>query len=52
MVHQMGGKDYPLATLTVQADLSIILDDFEERVLLLLPSKPWKSSYFPWCVRL
>ncbi|MCZ8502205.1 response regulator [Vibrio lentus] len=36
MVHQMGGKDYPLATLTVQADLSIILDDFEERVLLLL----------------
>ncbi|WP_439147053.1 response regulator [Vibrio sp.] len=36
MVYQMGGKDYHLATLTVQADLSIIFDDFEERVLLLL----------------
>ncbi|MCF7506846.1 response regulator [Vibrio sp. L3-7] len=36
MVHQMGGKDYPLATLTVQSDLSMILNDFEERVLLLL----------------
>ncbi|MCG9544521.1 response regulator [Vibrio sp. Isolate33] len=36
MVHQMGGKDFPLATLTVQSDLSMILNDFEERVLLLL----------------
>ncbi|MEZ8613561.1 response regulator [Vibrio sp. 10N.222.51.C8] len=36
MVHQMGGTDFPLATLTVQSDLSMILDDFEERVLLLL----------------
>ncbi|MDE1027909.1 hypothetical protein OS111_25995, partial [Escherichia coli] len=25
MVHQMGDKSYPLATLTVQADLSMIL---------------------------
>lgn len=31
-----GGKDFPLATLTVQSDLSMILNDFEERVLLLL----------------
>ncbi|KPL96393.1 response regulator [Vibrio splendidus] len=36
MVHQMGGTDFPLATLTVQSDLSMILNDFEERVLLLL----------------
>lgn len=36
MVYQMGGKDFPLATLTVQSDLSMILNDFEERVLLLL----------------
>ncbi|MFB9141870.1 response regulator [Vibrio artabrorum] len=36
MVHQMGGKNYPLAKLTVQSDLSMILNDFEERVLLLL----------------
>ncbi|NOJ11830.1 response regulator [Vibrio splendidus] len=36
MVHQMGGIDFPLATLTVQSDLSMILNDFEERVLLLL----------------
>ncbi|MGI9886422.1 response regulator [Vibrio chagasii] len=36
MVHQMGGEDFPLATLTVQSDLSMILNDFEERVLLLL----------------
>ncbi|WKY60047.1 response regulator [Vibrio sp. SNU_ST1] len=36
MVHQMGGKDFSLATLTVQSDLSMILNDFEERVLLLL----------------
>ncbi|PMG11881.1 hybrid sensor histidine kinase/response regulator [Vibrio splendidus] len=36
MVHQMGGTDFPLATLTVQSDLSMILSDFEERVLLLL----------------
>ncbi|NOJ06850.1 response regulator [Vibrio splendidus] len=36
MVHQMGGADFPLATLTVQSDLSMILNDFEERVLLLL----------------
>ncbi|MEZ9519090.1 response regulator [Vibrio splendidus] len=36
MVHQMGGTDFPLATLTVQSNLSMILNDFEERVLLLL----------------
>ncbi|NOJ03148.1 response regulator [Vibrio splendidus] len=36
MVHQMGGTDFLLATLTVQSDLSMILNDFEERVLLLL----------------
>ncbi|CAK3051622.1 histidine kinase [Vibrio crassostreae] len=36
MVHQMGGSDFQLATLTVQSDLSMILNDFEERVLLLL----------------
>ncbi|MEC7940212.1 MAG: response regulator [Pseudomonadota bacterium] len=36
MVYQMGGKDFPLATLTVQSDLSMILNDFEERVVLLL----------------
>ncbi|MCF7494378.1 response regulator [Vibrio sp. L5-1] len=36
MVHQMGGTDFPLATLTVQSDLSMILNDFEGRVLLLL----------------
>ncbi|MEZ8347926.1 response regulator [Vibrio splendidus] len=36
MVHQMGGTDFPLATLTVQSDLSMLLNDFEERVLLLL----------------
>lgn len=36
MVYQMGGKDFPLATLTVQSDLSMLLNDFEERVLLLL----------------
>ena len=36
MVHQMAGTDFPLATLTVQSDLSMILNDFEERVLLLL----------------
>ncbi|MCG9553186.1 response regulator [Vibrio sp. Isolate31] len=36
MVYQMGGKDFSLATLTVQSDLSMILNDFEERVLLLL----------------
>ncbi|MDN3702588.1 response regulator [Vibrio artabrorum] len=35
MVHQMGEK-LPLAKLTVQSDLSMILNDFEERVLLLL----------------
>ncbi|WP_285352953.1 histidine kinase dimerization/phospho-acceptor domain-containing protein, partial [Vibrio sp. D173a] len=35
MVYQMGGKDYPLATLTVQSDLNLILDDFADRVLVL-----------------
>ncbi|MEZ9438510.1 response regulator [Vibrio atlanticus] len=36
MVHQMGGSEFQLATLTVQSDLSMILNDFEDRVLLLL----------------
>ncbi|MFA0112169.1 response regulator [Vibrio sp. 10N.261.46.E11] len=36
MVHQMGGSEFELATLTVQSDLSMILNDFEDRVLLLL----------------
>ncbi|KWT99606.1 two-component system sensor histidine kinase/response regulator [Vibrio toranzoniae] len=36
MVHQMGDKSYPLATLTVQSDLGMIFDHFEEQVLLLI----------------
>ncbi|WP_299689923.1 response regulator [uncultured Vibrio sp.] len=36
MTHQMGNQDFVLATLTVQSDLSMILNDFEARVLLLL----------------
>lgn len=36
MVYQMGGSEFQLATLTVQSDLSMILNDFEDRVLLLL----------------
>ncbi|MEZ8188746.1 response regulator [Vibrio sp. 1F279] len=36
VVHQMGGSEFQLATLTVQSDLSMILNDFEDRVLLLL----------------
>ncbi|MEL0611395.1 hypothetical protein, partial [Vibrio echinoideorum] len=39
MVNDLGGKDYPLATLTVQSDLCMILNDFEDRVLLLLAFK-------------
>ncbi len=35
MVYKMGGKEYPLATLTVQSDLNLILDDFVDRVLVL-----------------
>ncbi|MEF1228243.1 response regulator, partial [Vibrio fortis] len=35
MVYQMGGKDYPLAKLTVQSDLNLILNDFVDRVLVL-----------------
>ena len=36
MVHQMGDKSYPLATLTVQADLSMILYHLGKHALLLL----------------
>ena len=35
MVYQMGGKDYPLAKLTIQSDLNLILDDFADRVFVL-----------------
>jgi len=35
MVYQLGGKEYPLAKLTVQSDLNLILNDFVDRVLVL-----------------
>ncbi|NOH95934.1 response regulator [Vibrio sp. 99-70-13A1] len=36
MVYEMGGKEYYLATLTVESDLSMILQDFGQRIGLLL----------------
>ncbi|MDN3616206.1 response regulator [Vibrio gallaecicus] len=36
MVYEMGGKEYYLATLTVESDLSMILQDFGQRIGILL----------------
>jgi len=36
MKHSLGGKDFYLATLTVQSDLNMILQDYEQRIVVLL----------------
>ncbi|WP_394246577.1 response regulator [Vibrio profundi] len=36
MKHSLGGKDFYLATLMVQSDLNMILQDYEQRIVVLL----------------